>query len=179
VTGSLRYLHTVRGAVNFVLVRAECYLKVTPCHDHCQGESRAHSMLSLVLNPKHVCSAPLTLSGWWLGARTVDTSDQRLVHLPGYYCTELPKAYNDEWDLVSTLSSGSSRPTPPPGVILLPTSFLQNSLHIAMDARGPAIDVSNSGGGRCRTCRQHPPGCPLSTSPTPVLAAVGPADSTP
>jgi hypothetical protein len=23
---------------------------------------------------------------------------------------------------------------------------------------GPAIDVSNSGGGRCRTCRQHPQG---------------------
>jgi hypothetical protein len=31
----LRYLHTVRGAMNFVLVRAQCYLKVTPCHDHC------------------------------------------------------------------------------------------------------------------------------------------------
>jgi hypothetical protein len=24
--------------------------------------------------------------------------------------------------------------------------------------RGPAIDVSNFSGGRCRTCRQHPPG---------------------
>jgi hypothetical protein len=150
-----------------------------------------------------VCSAPLTPSDWRLGAQTVDTSDQRLIHLPDYYCTELPKACNDEWNLVSTLSSGSSGPTPPPpGVILLSTSFLQNSLHITMDSRGPtidvsnsggglcrtcrqhlleghAIDVSNSGGGRCRTCRQHPPGGPPSTSPTPMVAAAGPADSTP
>jgi hypothetical protein len=57
----------VRGAVNFVLARAQCYLKVTSCHDHCEGESRAHNMFSLVLNPKHVCSAPLTLSDWRLG----------------------------------------------------------------------------------------------------------------
>jgi hypothetical protein len=57
----------VRGAVNFVLARAQCYLKVTSCHDHCEGESRAHNMFSLVLNPKHVCSAPMTLSDWRLG----------------------------------------------------------------------------------------------------------------
>jgi hypothetical protein len=37
--------------------------------------------------------------------------------------------------------------------LLLRTSFLQNSLHIIMDARGPAIDAFNSDGGRCRTCR--------------------------
>jgi hypothetical protein len=42
----------------------------------------------------------------------VDTSDQCLVHLPGYYCTELPKAYNDEWDLMSVLRSRRSGPTP-------------------------------------------------------------------
>jgi hypothetical protein len=118
------------------------------------------------------------LSGWRLGARTVDTSVQRLVCHPDYCCTELPNACNDEWDLVSTLSSGSSGPTPP-GVILLPIALLQNSLHIAMDARGPAIDVSNSGGGRYRACRQHSPGGPPSTSPTPVVAAARPAASTP
>jgi hypothetical protein len=116
------------------------------------GESRAHILLSLVLNPKHVCSAPLTLSDWRLGARTVDTSDQRLVHLPGYCCAELPKLCNDEWDLVSTLGSRSSGPTPW-GSFYYKHLFLQNSLHIAMDATGPAIDVSNFGGGRCRTCR--------------------------
>jgi hypothetical protein len=48
-----------------------------------------------------------------------------------------------------------------------------------MDARGPAIDVSNSDGGRCRTCRQQPPEGPPSTSPTPMVATAGPAASTP
>jgi hypothetical protein len=76
------------------------------------------------------------------------------------------------------LSSGGSGPTPR-GVILLPIYFLRNSLHIAMDAREPAIDVSNSGGGRCRTYRQQHPGGPPSTSLTPVVAAVRPAASTP
>jgi hypothetical protein len=63
--------------------------------------------------------------------------------------------------------------------LLLPTSFLQNSHHIAKDARGPAINVSNSGGGRSRTYQQHRPGGPPSTSPTPVVATAGPTDSTP
>jgi hypothetical protein len=48
--------------VNFVLIGAQCDLKVTPHHNLCQGESIAHSLLSLVLSAKHVCSAPLTLS---------------------------------------------------------------------------------------------------------------------
>jgi hypothetical protein len=45
--------------------------------------------------------------------------------------------------------------------------------------QGPAIDVSNFGGGRCRTCRQQPSEGLPSTSPTPVVAAVGSSDSTP
>jgi hypothetical protein len=157
-------------------------------------------MLSLVLNPKHVCSAPLTLLDWRLGARRVDTSDQHLVHLPSCCCTELPKACNYEWDPCLDASSGSSG-LALPGVILLPTSFLQNSLHITMDARGPAIDIFNFGGGRYRTCRQHLPGAchrrlqlrwwplldlppatprgPPSTSLTSVVAAAGPTASTP
>jgi hypothetical protein len=49
----------------------------------------------------------------------------------------------------------------------------------AAPLRGPAIDVFNFGGGRCRTCRQHPPRGPSSTSSTLVVAAVGPAASTP
>jgi hypothetical protein len=44
--------------------------------------------------------------------------------------------------------------------------------------RGPAIDISNFGGDRCRTCRQHPPEGPPSTSPTSVVAAARPAAST-
>jgi hypothetical protein len=66
---------------------------------------------------------------------------------------------------------------------------------------GPAIDVSNFGGGCCRTCRQHPPrarhrrlqlqwwplsdlplappGGPPSMSPTSVVAAKEPAASNP
>jgi hypothetical protein len=104
-----------------------------------------------------VCSSPLTLSNWRLGARTVDTSDQHLVHLPGCCRIELLKACNDEWDLCLGASSGSSG-LAPLGVILLPTSFLQNSLHIVMDARGLAIDVSNFDGSRCRTCHRHPQG---------------------
>jgi hypothetical protein len=55
-----------------------------------------------------MCSAPLTLLDWRLRARTVDTSDQCLVHLPGCCCTELPKACNYEWDLWLGTSSGCS-----------------------------------------------------------------------
>jgi hypothetical protein len=40
--------------------------------------------------------------------------------------------------------------------------------------QGPTIDVFNFGGGRCWTCHQHPPGGPLSTSSTSVVIAVGP-----
>jgi hypothetical protein len=36
----------------------------------------------------------------------------------------------------------------------------------ATPPRGAAIDVFNFGGGRCWTCRQHPPGGPPSTSLT-------------
>jgi hypothetical protein len=74
------------------------------------GESRAHIQLSLVLNPKHVCSAPLTLLDLLLGAQIVDTSDQRLVHLFDYCCPELPKAYIYEWDLWIIANNESSRP---------------------------------------------------------------------
>jgi hypothetical protein len=45
--------------------------------------------------------------------------------------------------------------------------------------RGSAIDVSNFGGGRCRPCRQHPPGGLPSTSSTSVVAAVGHTASNP
>jgi hypothetical protein len=58
---------------------------------------------------------------------------------------------------------------PSGGHLLLPTSFLQNSLHIALDARGPAVDVSNSGGGHCQKSRQQPPGgLPSMSSPSVV-----------
>jgi hypothetical protein len=45
--------------------------------------------------------------------------------------------------------------------------------------RGAAINIFNIGGGRCQPCRQHPPGGLPSTSSTSVVAAVGPAASTP
>jgi hypothetical protein len=44
---------------------------------------------------------------------------------------------------------------------------------------GPTIDVFNFGGAHYRTCRQHPLGGPPSTSSTPVMAAAGHAGSTP
>jgi hypothetical protein len=179
-----------------------------------------------------MCSAPLMLSDWQLGSRPVDTSDQCLVHLPGYYCTELPKAYNDEWDLMSVLRSRRSGPTPRglfyyqhlffagvtsyghgckgarhqrlqlrwwplPDLPTAPQEAHHRRLQLqwwplsdlpaspqgarhrrlqlrwwplpnlpAAPPRGPAIDVTNSGGGRCWTCRQHPQGGPPSTSPT-------------
>jgi hypothetical protein len=62
----------------------------------------------------------------------------------------------------------------PQGHLLLPTSFLQNSLHITMEARGPAVDAFNIGGGRCRKSRQQPPGGSPSMSPALLVAAAGP-----
>jgi hypothetical protein len=152
-------------------------LKGHPLPQPLLGESRAHSLLSLVLNPKHVCSTPLTLSDWQLGARTVDTSDQRIVHLPGYRCTECPRLV-----FMSGIcgSTQAVRALPPRGSLYYQHLFLlQNSLHTTMDARGPAINVSNSGGGRCQTYCQQPLGDPPLTSPTSVVATAGPAANTP
>jgi hypothetical protein len=82
----------------------------------------------------------------------------------------------------------------PRGHLLLPTSFLQNSLHIAIEVRGPAIDVFYIfGGGYCHSTdsapwgpaidvfyisggrnqdyRQHPPGGPSLTSSTSSVVA--------
>jgi hypothetical protein len=41
----------------------------------------------------------------------------------------------------------------PSGSLVTTNIFLQNSLHIAMEARGPAVDVFNIGGGRCQKSR--------------------------
>jgi hypothetical protein len=127
-------------------------------------------MLSLVLNPKHVCSAPLTLLDWRLGARTVDTSDQCLVHPPPLAAAAL----NFPRLVIMSGICGSAQPVgalgqPPRGHLLLPTSFLQNPLHITMDARGACH--------RHLQLRWWP--LPPSTSPTSVVAAVRPTDSTP
>jgi hypothetical protein len=148
----------------------------------------------------HVCSAPLTLSDWRLGALTVDTFDQRLVHLSDYCCTELPKACNYEWDLWLGASSGSSAP-PPEGHFTTNIFFAELTSYChgrkgvrhrrlqlrwwllpvlpPAPPRGPAIDISYSGGGRCRTCRQQPPGGPPLMSPNSVVTATGPVDSIP
>jgi hypothetical protein len=173
-----------------------------------------------------VCFAPLTLSVRRLGPRTVDTFDQHLIHLPSYCCTEFPKACNYVWDLWLSVSSGSSRP-PPGGHFTTKIFFAALTLyrhgrkrahhrHLQLQwwplldlppatHRGPAIDVFNFGGGRCRTClppatprgstidissfggghcrtcRQHPPppGGSPSTSSTSMVAAAGHAASTP
>jgi hypothetical protein len=45
--------------------------------------------------------------------------------------------------------------------------------------RGLVIDVFNFGGGRYRICCQHPPEGPSSTCSTSMVAAIGPAASTP
>jgi hypothetical protein len=39
-----------------------------------------------------------------------------------------------------------------------PTSVVVAAGPVGSTPRGPAIDVFNFGGGRCRTCRQHPQG---------------------
>jgi hypothetical protein len=104
----------------------------------------------------HVCSAPLTLSDWRLGALTVDTFDQRLVHLSDYCCTELPKACNYEWDLWLGASSGSSAPPPPRGSLYYQHLFCRTHFILPWTQGGPP-----------------------STSPTSVVAAAGLAASTP
>jgi hypothetical protein len=48
----------------------------------------------------------------------------------------------------------------------------------ASTPRGPAVDVFNISGGRCRKSRQQPTGGPPSTSPVSLVAAVGSADGT-
>jgi hypothetical protein len=58
-------------------------------------------------------------------------------------------------------------------------SFCRTHFMPPAPPRGPAIDVSNSDGDRCRTYRQHPLGGPPSTSLTPMVAAAEPAASTP
>jgi hypothetical protein len=45
--------------------------------------------------------------------------------------------------------------------------------------RGPHIGVFNFGGGRYRTCQQHPPGSPPSTSSTSVVVVTEHVGSTP
>jgi hypothetical protein len=166
------------------------------------GESRAHNLLSLVLNPKHVCSAPLTLSDSRLGARMVDISDQRFVHSPAATALNCPEACNDEWDLCLGTSSGSSGaaplgghfttnnffaeftsyrhgrtgarhrrlqlrwwplpdlpPAPPRGPLSMSSTLVVAAARpSASTPQGPTVDVFNFGGGRCRTCRQHPKG---------------------
>jgi hypothetical protein len=79
---------------------------------------------------------------------------------------------------------------------------LRSRISSSGTSRGPAIDVFNFSGGRCRTlprstprgppsttstsvvaavgpCRQHPPGGPPSTSSTSVVAAVEPCFQNP
>jgi hypothetical protein len=60
-----------------------------------------------------------------------------------------------------------------------PTPVVAAAGPAASTPRGAAIDVSNSGGGRCRTYHQHRPGGPPSTSPTLGVATARPADSSP
>jgi hypothetical protein len=80
-----------------------------------------------------------------------------------------------QWWSLPDLPAASPRGPPSTS----PTPMVAAARPIGSTPRGPAINVSNSGGGHCRTCRQHPPGSLPSTSLTPVVAAVGPADSTP
>jgi hypothetical protein len=99
------------------------------------------------------------LSNWRLGARTVDTSDQRLVHPLGCCRAELPKACNDQWDLCLDAKQRELWASPPP----LRGHFTTNILFAKLTSyrhgcKGLAINISNSVGGRCRTCRQQPQG---------------------
>jgi hypothetical protein len=69
-------------------------------------------------------------------------------------------------------------PLAPPGASAStsPTLVVAAAGPATSTPRGSAIDVSNSGGGRCRTYRQHPSGGPPSMSPTLVVVAAGSAD---
>jgi hypothetical protein len=53
-------------------------------------------------------------------------------------------------------------PTAPPGgpPLMSSTLVVAATGHATSTPRGSAINVFNFGGGRCRTCRQHPPGGP-------------------
>jgi hypothetical protein len=89
----------------------------------------------------------------------------------------------------------------PPGSLVTTNIFFAELTSYHRGGQGAAIDASSFGGGRCRTCRQHPPGgSPLTSShqwwplsdlpPAPPrgpaidvssfgVAAAGPAASTP
>jgi hypothetical protein len=92
-----------------------------------------------------------------VGGRTVDTSDQRLVHLPDKCCTELPKACNYEWGLWIITNSGSSRPAPI-GVTCYYQHLFCRIHYISPWRSGPAIDLFDFGGGHRRTTNSTPRG---------------------
>jgi hypothetical protein len=107
----------------------------------------------------------------------VDTTEQCLVHLPGYYCTKLPKACNYEWDLWLGASSGSSGPAPrghfTTNIFFVELTSYRHGRKGAHHRRfqiwwWPLPDLPIA-----------PPGGPPSISPTLVVAAAGPAASTP
>jgi hypothetical protein len=88
----------------------------------------------------------------------VDTSDQRLIHVPDYCYTKLLKACNYEWGLCIMANTGSSGPAPI-GV----TCYYQYLFFV-----------------KTTTYRDTGPGGPPSTSSsTLVVAAVGHSASTP
>jgi hypothetical protein len=72
-----------------------------------------------------------------MGARTVDTSNQRLIHLPDYCCTELPKTCNYEWGMWIIINTGSSRPAPLEVTCYNQHLFLQKPLHTTIQVKGP------------------------------------------
>jgi hypothetical protein len=137
----------------------------------------------------------------------VGTSDQRLVHIPDWCCTELPKTCNYEWGMwiiANTWSSGpptwsfvtaniffaetttyrirgqGQHPQGPRHRRLLQLCWRLLSEILAAPPKGLAIEIFfNLGGGCYRRYQQHPEGAPSSmSSSTSVMAATGDTNNT-
>jgi hypothetical protein len=122
-----------------------------------------------------MCSAPLTLSDWRLRPGQWTPLTNALFTSPASAALNCPRP---------VIVSGACGSAQAAGALSqhLPWSLVTGNIFFAgltSYRQGAVVDVPNSGGGHCRKSRQQPPGSPLSTSSTSVVAVVGSAVSTP